>query len=256
MCRNLKFLHMTDFFSMGTARRDRDKYQVWLDILFPYLILNIFHFLCFHIWYRIYSFHIWYWIYSSHIGYWINHFHLRYFHIQKWNILLPYLLLNILYPYWSRINYFHIWYWVYSSHIWYWVNYFHIRAGYREKCIFVGVAAYCRWSLQRICWCVLFVFCLCFVCVLLVFCFCVFCVLFMFCVCLFAYLLICLCVCGRCVILPLFITADLLDHQMIIIYCSGVAGDDDQINNNIIDHHHYDFEWSLFSGTVSFMPCV
>ena len=29
MCRNLKFLHMTDFFSTGTARRARDKYQVW-----------------------------------------------------------------------------------------------------------------------------------------------------------------------------------------------------------------------------------
>ena len=28
MCINLKFLHMTDFFSKGTARRARDKYQV------------------------------------------------------------------------------------------------------------------------------------------------------------------------------------------------------------------------------------
>ena len=49
-----------------------------------------------------------------------------------------------------------------------------------------------------------------------VFCVCV--LYFVFCVLCFALLclLVCLCVCGRCVILPLIITADLLDHQMII----------------------------------------
>jgi hypothetical protein len=30
MYRNLTFLHMTDFFSTGTARGARDKYQVWV----------------------------------------------------------------------------------------------------------------------------------------------------------------------------------------------------------------------------------
>ena len=200
---------------------------------------------------------------SGMIGYTISIFDIEYIPFFMFpylisNIFLPYLILNIFFPYWllnksfpssmfsySKMEYItsifaiehiisilkpdqlfpYLILGIYSSHIWYWVYYFHIGAGYREKCIFVGVAAYCRWSLQRICLCVFlyFVFRLCFVfvfCFVFGFCLCFvfvfFCVLFMFCVCLFAYLLICLCVCGRCVILPLFITADLLDHQMII----------------------------------------
>ena len=44
-----------------------------------------------------------------------------------------------------------------------------------------------------------------------------------------------MCVCGRCSILPLIITVDLVD-QMIIITAVVADDDDDQINN--LNHNH------------------
>ena len=41
-----------------------------------------------------------------------------------------------------------------------------------------------------------------------------------------------MCVCGRCSILPLIITVDLVDDQMIIITAVVAGDDDDQINKS------------------------